>query len=119
MVIDMTNEKAEQKVNNIGIESKEPRNRCNSEKCPWHGHLKLHGRVFVGQVVSDKSGDTAIVSWNYYHYLPKYERYERRKTKIAAYNPSCIGAKVGNMVRIAECRPLSKTKHFVVVEKLG
>ncbi|MBN1455027.1 MAG: 30S ribosomal protein S17, partial [Methanomicrobia archaeon] len=41
----------------------------------------------------------------------------KRQSKIHAHNPPCINAKVGDIVKIAECRPLSKTKSFVVVEK--
>ena len=52
-------------------------------------------------------------------YLSKFERYEKRRTKIKAHNPPCINAREGDIVRIHECRPLSKTKHFVIVEKIG
>ena len=48
--------------------------------------------------------------------MPKYERYERRKSKMIVYNPECIDAKKGDVVKVAECRPLSKTKSFVVIE---
>ncbi len=105
-------------ANDIGLEAKEPKNDCSSSKCPWHGHLKVRGRIFKGVVVSSKPADTAIVEWDYYHYIPKYERYERKRTKKAAHNPGCINAKPGDTVRIAECRRLSKTKSFVVFEKI-
>lgn len=103
---------------NIGLDAKEPKKICNNHKCPWHGHLKVRGRVFTGIVASSKASDTAIVEWNYYKFIQKYERYERRKTSVAAHNPACIAAKPGDEVVIAECRPLSKTKKFVVVDKL-
>jgi len=48
--------------------------------------------------------------------VKKYNRYEKRLSKFHAHNPPCIHAKVGDIVTIAECRPLSKTKNFVVVE---
>ena len=106
------------KVNDIGLEAKAPAGVCDGEKCPWHGRLKIRGRVFEGKIVSSKPSNTAIISWNYYKYIPKYERYERRKTKIESHNPKCIDAKAGDMVRIGECRPLSKSKRFVVFEKV-
>jgi len=56
------------------------------------------------------------VQRDYFHYVRKYNRYEKRSSKYHAHNPSCIQAKVGDMVKIAECRPLSKTTTFVVVE---
>ena len=96
-----------------------PKGKCENDKCPWHGHLKVRGRMFKGTVVAAKAPLTATVEWNYYNYVQKYERYERRKSSIAAQNPACIDAKVGDEVQIAECRPLSKTKKFVIVEKLG
>lgn len=102
----------------IGIEAKKPEKECNDEKCPWHGKLALRGRVFVGTVASTKPHKTAIVRWNYHYFLKKYERYEKRNTRIVAYNPECIDAKKGDTVKIAECRPISKTKAFAVIEVL-
>ena len=107
-----------QKVNNIGIEAKAPKEICNDAKCPWHGTLPVRGIVLLGTVESNKASKTVIVTWDYHNYMKKYERYERRRGKVAAYNPLCINAKKGDIVRIAECRPLSKTKKFVVIEKV-
>jgi len=101
---------------NIGVEAKPPKKTCNDPKCPWHGSLKIRGKILEGVVVSAKAPKSVIVERNYLHYLPKYERYERRHSRIVAYNPECIDAKEGDKVKIAECRPLSKTKHFVVIE---
>jgi small subunit ribosomal protein S17 len=102
----------------IGLNAKAPKDVCTSEKCPWHGYLKVRGRIFKGRVVSSKGLNTAIVQWDYYNFIPKYERYERRNTKIATHNPACIAAKLGDIVMIGECRPLSKSKAFVIFEKL-
>jgi small subunit ribosomal protein S17 len=101
----------------IGFEATQPNGTCSDEKCPWHGHLKVRGRVFKGRVKSTKAANTAIVEWDYYNYIPKYERYERRKSSVAAHKPHCIEAKTGDTVRIGECRPISKMKRFVVIEK--
>ena len=102
----------------IGLDARTPSRSCESDKRPWHGTLKIRGRVFKGTVVSSRGMDTAVVKWNYYTYIPKYERYERRKTRISAHNPKCIAAAVADIVRIGECRPVSKTKKFVVFEVL-
>ncbi len=107
------------KVRDIGLDVKPPKGVCNSSKCPFHGTLSVRGRVFKGVVVSDKAKNTVTVQWEYFHYVPKYERYERKKTKILAHNPDCINAKKGDIVKIAECRPLSKRKSFVVIEKVS
>lgn len=101
---------------NIGIEAKPPKTECNDKFCPWHGEISVRGKVLEGRVVSAKAPKTAIVERNYVFYIPKYERYERRRSRIPVHNPPCINAKVGDRVKIAECRPLSKTKHFVIVE---
>lgn len=105
-----------QKVRNIVIGVKPPKKVCSDKKCPFHGSLSVRGKILEGVVVSAKASKTAILERHYLHYIPKYERYERRKSRIAAYNPECISAKVGDKVKIGECRPLSKTKHFVVIE---
>lgn len=107
------------KVRNIGIDAVPPKNECSDNKCVWHGTLPVRGNILQGKVVSMKARKTAIVKREFLHYLPKYERYERRHSKINAYNPECISAKEGDIVTIAECRPLSKTKHFVVIEKVS
>jgi len=109
---------AKKKAKNIGLDAKHPKGTCDGENCPWHGHLKIRGRVFTGTVVSAKGSHTAIIQWNYYNFIQKYERYERRKTRIAAHNPKCISAKAGDTVRIGECRPISKSKSFVVFERV-
>ena len=50
--------------------------------------------------------------------MKKYERYEKRTRRYAAHLPSCIGEVAsGDNVRIMECRPLSKTVKFCVIEK--
>jgi len=106
------------KARNIGVEVKPPKKSCKDIKCPFHGKLSIRGRIFVGKVVSDKAPKTVIVRWDYHRYIPKYERYERGHHKVAAYNPECINAKEGDIVKFSECRPLSKTKRFVVIEKV-
>ena len=103
----------------IGIDVEQPDGSCEDDNCPFHGTLPVRGRIFEGEVRSDKMDKTVTVQWSYSQKLPKYERYERRNTRINAHNPGCINAKEGDEVKIAECRPLSKTKSFVVVEKVS
>ena len=108
--------KEKQMIKDIGIDVKPPKGSCRDEKCPFHGNLKIRGKIIEGVVVSSKTPKTVVIRRDYLHYIPKYERYEKRHSRIAAYNPECIDAKEGDIVKIAECRPLSKTKAFVVVE---
>ncbi len=79
--------------------------------------ISTRGAVLEGVVVSDKMQKTVTVRIEYIVKVPKYERMKRRHSKIKARNPPEIGAKVGDVVKIAECRPLSKTVHFIVIEK--
>jgi small subunit ribosomal protein S17 len=96
---------------------KTPNERCDDKNCPFHGSLKVRGRTLDGVVVSDKMSNTVVVRRGYIRKIPKYERFERRASKLHAHNPPCIAARVGDRVRIMECRRLSKTKSFVVVQK--
>ena len=92
---------------------------CADKNCPIHGGLKTRGATFEAVVVSDKPKNTVIVIRHYLNFVPKYERYERRRTKISAHKPACMKVKVGDNVIIRECRKISKTKAFVVTEVIG
>jgi small subunit ribosomal protein S17 len=98
---------------------KKPRKTCDDRNCPFHGTLSIRGRVMEGVIISAKMDKTVVVRRDYLKYVPKFKRYERRHGHISAHNPPCINIKEGNRVKIAECRPLSKTVSFVVVEKVG
>lgn len=81
--------------------------------------LKTRGRSFTGTIVSAKMRKTATLEFDRVFFIPKYQRYEKRRTRLKVHNPDEISAKEGDKVRVTECRPLSKTKNFVIVEKLG
>lgn len=80
--------------------------------------IATRGAVIEGTVVSDKMQKTVTVKKDYIIKVPKFDRMKRRHMIIKARNPPEINAKSGDKVKIAECRPLSKTVHFVVIEKL-
>ena len=100
------------------LSSKKPKKTCNDPNCPFHGVLSIRGRALEGVAVSAKMDKTVIVRRDYLNYVPKFKRYERRHSHIPAHNPPCINVKAGDRVKVAECRPLSKTVSFVVVERL-
>ncbi|MHA1303327.1 MAG: 30S ribosomal protein S17 [Candidatus Heimdallarchaeaceae archaeon] len=106
------------KVRNIGLNVDAPTTSCDDPRCPFHGKLPIRGRIFVGRVVSDKMRRTVVIRRDFLRYVKKYRRYQREHGKISAHNPPCLNVKEGDLVRAAECRPLSKTVSFVVVEKL-
>jgi len=89
------------------------------EKQPDFGSLSLRGRSFKGVVINDSMQKTVTVEWERRKLNQKYERYEKKRTRVKAHNPDSIDAKKGDLVEIRECRPLSKTKNFVVVKKIG
>jgi len=100
----------------IGLDVQPPTKECTDPNCPFHGTLSVRGQVLSGVVVSDKMDKTVVVQRTYVKKNVKYERYEKRKSKVHAHNPPCINAAEGANVTIAECRPLSKTKSYVIVE---
>ena len=104
---------------NIGITVKPPKRECQDECCPFHGVLSIRGRLFTGNVVSNKAKKMTVVQNEYPHLIKKYKRYERSRSKIHAYLPPCLDIKEGDTVSVAECRPISKTVAFVVIGVKG
>jgi len=107
------------KTRKIGIKARKPKGSCNDKKCPFHGKVGVRGMAFTGVILKKDVHRTATVEWSRRYYIPKYERYEKRRSVVKAHNPACIDAHEGDIVKIMECRPLSKTKNFVIVENLG
>ncbi len=102
--------------NNIGVSVKLPTKKCDDKHCPFHNSLKLRGNLFTGKVTKVSAAKTAQVEFLRLLYLQKYERYEKRKSRIHVHSTPCIDIKIGDVVKIMECRPISKMKNFVVIE---
>lgn len=103
-------------MKNIGINVVKPSKTCKDKNCPFHGNLRVRGRMFDATVIKKDATRSSTVIFPYFYYLSKYERYERRITKLRVHNPECIDAQINSRVKIAETRSISKTKHFVIVE---
>ena len=71
-------------------------------------------RTIIGIVASDKGNKTIKVVVNYQTRHEKYGKYLKRRTVLHAHDEA-NDAKEGDTVEIAECRPLSKTKHHRLV----
>ncbi len=71
-------------------------------------------KEFIGVVVSDKMDKTVIVQVERMIPHPLYRKPVRKRSKFVAHDPE-NKCKVGDMVRIRPCRPLSKTKRWKVV----
>jgi small subunit ribosomal protein S17 len=102
-----------------GLSVAEPKTKCEDERCPFHGSLKVRGRLLSGKVVSTSGRSFVVVQMDHLHKVGKYNRVERRRSRLSAHLPGCIQPSEGDTVQIAECRPLSKTISFVVVEARG
>jgi len=89
---------------------------CNSKNCPVHGNLRTRGMVFEGRVVSAKSKNTAVIEVSRLHKVRKYERLEKRRSRIHIHVPPCMQVKEGEVVKAAECRKISKTKSHVLIK---
>ena len=71
-------------------------------------------RVLQGTVVSDKGDKTVIVNVARRLMHPLYKKYIRRSKRYAAHDDT-NAFKIGDVVRIRECRPISKTKRWEVL----
>jgi len=74
-------------------------------------------KVRTGDVVSDAMDKTVVVRISTQVRHPLYGKIIRRSTKLKAHDET-NDAHVGDVVRIVETRPLSKTKRWRVVEVL-
>jgi len=101
----------------IGIDVPDPETECDDNNCPFHGTLRVRGRIINGIVTSHKMQKSVVVRKDFLFYVKKYKRYERRHTTISSHNPPCIDAREGDNVTIIECRPLGKTISYVVIAK--
>lgn len=73
----------------------------------------------TGVVLRSKMAKTAVVEFERIVKIKKYDRYEKRLTRLSVHNPPEINAQEGDIVTVARTRPLSKTKHFMIIEKKG
>lgn len=72
-------------------------------------------REIIGKVISDKNDKTITVLYETYKKHPLYLKRVKNSKKYSAHNPDNT-AKLGDIVRIRESRPLSKTKRYELVE---
>ena len=102
----------------IGIKVPEPTGNIeeNDKKNPFNGTLSVRGKLFPGKVIKSKAKNTVVLEKESPTYYSKFKRYARSKNSIHAHVPSNIEVNEGDIVIAAECRPLSKSVSFVVVE---
>ncbi|MFX1418975.1 MAG: 30S ribosomal protein S17 [Promethearchaeota archaeon] len=110
---------------NIGIPGvalpKVKEQECKDQSCPYHGATRIRGKITQGVVVSKKSKNTVIIRRDYVQFIKKYQRYERRNTKLACHLPECLvhEIEIGDLVKVGESRKISKTKAFIILGKIS
>lgn len=71
-------------------------------------------KIISGKVVSDKMNKTVVVETTRSVSHPLYRKRIRKTAKYHAHNE--MAAKTGDLVKIAEIKPMSKTKNWKVIE---
>jgi len=77
-------------------------------------HIPENASRKVGVVTSDSRDKSCKVEIQFSAKHPKYGKYIRKRSQIQAHNAN-NEAKLGDKVEIAECRPISKTKSWIVI----
>lgn len=75
-------------------------------------------KILTGKVVSNKMQKTIVVRVERKFRHPLYKKTIIRHKKYKVHNEK-LELKMGDMVKIRESRPISKEKHFIVIEKLS
>ena len=103
---------------NIGLPVKELKKKPveNENNNPFNGSLSIRGKIFEGIVINAKAKGTVVIERESLIDFTKFKRFGRSKNKIHAHVPSNLDVQEGNYVVAAECRPISKSVSFVVVE---
>ena len=74
------------------------------------------GKTLQGKVVSSKMKDTIVVAVDRFIKHPKYDKFFKTTKRFKAHDAGNT-KKVGETVDIIECSPISKDKHFKVIER--
>nr|AIF24494.1 ribosomal protein S17 (RP-S17, rpsQ) [uncultured marine thaumarchaeote SAT1000_31_A02] len=103
---------------NIGLPVKELKKKPieNENNNPFNGSLSIRGKIFEGIVINAKAKGTVVIERESLIEFTKFKRFGRSKNKIHAHVPSNLDIQEGDHVVAAECRPISKSVSFVVVE---
>ncbi len=75
---------------------------------------KDNKRILTGTVVSNKMKDTVVVAVTRFVKNAKYQKFMKTTKRVKAHNPGNT-LEVGDKAKIQESKPISKEKHFIVV----
>jgi len=104
----------------VGLGFKTPRGAIEGtyidKKCPWTGNVSIRGRILRGTVASTKMQRTIVIRRDYLHFIKKYGRFEKRHKNLSAHLSPALIVHQGDQVVVGQCRPLSKTVRFNVLQ---
>ncbi|TFY70283.1 hypothetical protein EVG20_g2729 [Dentipellis fragilis] len=88
----------------VGLGFKTPQEAINGtyidKKCPFTSDVSIRGRILTGRVISNKMNRTIVIRRDYLHYVPKYNRYEKRHKNLAAHASPAFRVEVGDTVTV-------------------
>ncbi|MCL5788498.1 MAG: 30S ribosomal protein S17 [Candidatus Marsarchaeota archaeon] len=107
-------------IKSVGVQGiQQPEKECQDTVCPFHGTLRVRGMIVEAVVVQKRASNTVVVQREYAYYNRKYQRYERRRSRLRAHLSPCVEISEGDKVVIGETRPISKSVSFVVLGRRG
>ena len=105
---------------NVGLGFRTPKAAINTnyvdKKCPFTGDVSIRGRMMRGIVHSTRMKRSIVIRRNYLHFVNKYQRYMKRHKNFTVHCSPCFEPRVGDEVIVGQCRPLSKTVRYNVLE---
>ena len=90
------------------------------KKCPFTGNVSIRGRIMKAMVIrAGVMKNTVVVRRDYLRFVKKYRRFEKRHKNLTVHcSPAFENVKAGDIVTLGQCRPLSKTIRFNVLEHM-
>ena len=89
---------------------------ASDKNCPFYGQLNVKKTSLVGTIIKKDANGSATIEWIRSKFVPKYERFQFRRSRVRVHNPASINASVGEKVLVARTRPISKSKHHVIIK---
>jgi small subunit ribosomal protein S17 len=105
-------------MRNIGIDVKKVKAQPGDKNDPFTAPIAVRGQQLVGVVVSTKAQRSATILMERQVLVKKYQRFIKKRSRVHVHNPDSISAQDGDVVRVMATRPISKTKHYVIIEIL-
>jgi len=110
-------------VKSVGLGFKTPKaaveGKYIDQKCPFTGNVSIRGRIIRATVRSTKMKRSIVIRRNYLHFINKYQRYMKRHKNFTVHCSPCFEPTVGDDVIVGQCRPLSKTIRYNVLQHIS